>query len=144
MNNFDERQALIRGKVFTHMYIIIVVLLFLNAILYSLGIIWADGFHSSILILMLATAIGSVEAIIRDVYFKSTRESFLAWFFAGNGTYLFISSVMHRNESYISGGELTNNGFSLILSIIFIIIGGSGIIKYLLSKRKERREEGEQ
>lgn len=142
MNNFDERQVLIRGKIFMHMYIILVIFLFFNALLYSFDIIWINGFHSSILITMIATAIGSVEAIVRDVYFKNTRESFLALSLLVIGTSLFILSIMHiiDGASIISDGELTQEGFSFILSLTILSIGISGVLKFLINKKKEHRE----
>ena len=143
MNNFDERQDLIRGKIFTHMFIIMAVLLFLNAFLNSIDIIWADGFHSSILILMAATMIGSIEMIVRDVYFRNKRESLMAWFFVGIGIFLFILSVRHMigGESIISGGTITDEGFSFILSVIFLSIGAIGAIKFLIDRKRERKGE---
>ena len=65
---FDERQLWIRGNIFQHMVIIFVVLLFINAFLSSNGIIWANGFHSSIIIILISGAVGSIEMIFREVY----------------------------------------------------------------------------
>ena len=139
---FDERQNFIRGKVFYHMYIITAILLLLNAFLNSSDIVWADGFYSSIIILMTATAIGSVEAIVRDAYFVKPMGIWISVVMTLCGIMLIISSLMlifRGGRSLLLDGQLTHEGFSLIMSVLILIIGGSGIIK-LISENLNKNE----
>ena len=145
MNNkkFDERQIYIRGKVFYHIYIILAVLLLLNAFLISSDIVWADGFYSSIIILMTATAIGSVEAIIRDAYFVKPTGHVISVIVILCGIMLIIATVVQivDGDALLSNGQLTQEGFSLIMSILFFTIGGSGIIKSIYDKFTKSEKE---
>jgi hypothetical protein len=68
---FDERQLLIRGKVFFHGFMALTILLLINAWLQSFGILWASGFQQHVVILMIAVTVTSVEAILRGAYFVS-------------------------------------------------------------------------
>ena len=144
MNNkeFDERQNFIRGKIFYHMYIILAILLLLNAFLTDSGIAWADGFCSSIIILMTATAIGSVEAIVRGVYFVNPRRIVISVIMTLCGIMLIIATFVQfiDGDTVLSNGQLTQEGFFLIMSILFSVIGISGIIKTIYDKFNKSEE----
>lgn len=131
---FDERQLWIRGNIFQHMVIVFVILLFLNAFLSSYDIIWADGFHSSIIIILAAVAVGSVEMIFREVYFtNSIQQIFLIILIAGCALFTLILNILHTmdGEKIISDGTLTDTGGFLIMSVLMLNIGLSGLIKMI-------------
>jgi len=143
MNNkkFDERQLWIRGNIFQHMVIIFVVLLFINAFLVSNDIIWADGFHSSIIIILSGIMVGSVEMIFKEAYFTNLiQQIFLIVLIGGLALLTLILNILHiiDGEKIISEGSLTDTGGLLIMSVLMLIIGLSGIIKLLSDKLKKK------
>ena len=142
-NKFDERQLWIRGNIFKHMYLATAVLLILNAFLMSHDIIWADGFHSSIIILLAVTAIGSIEAIVREAFFEKSRQPVIAVILVISSTLAFIGSIRHliNGDKIISNGALNDNGGFLVMAILEFIIGLGVIIKLLHDKFRKNREE---
>ena len=147
MNNnkkFDERQLWIRGNIFQHMVIIFVVLLFINAFLTSYDIIWANGFHSSIIIILIAGAIGSIEMIFRGVYSPDVKmQIFVISVIGGSSLVSLILNIIHviNGEELILNGILTDNGGFLIMSVFIFSIGLCGLIKLLFDKFKKKEKE---
>jgi hypothetical protein len=136
---FDERQLYIRGKVFFHGMITSLILLLINALLHSFGIVWANGFHQNVLIVTITATVISVEAILRDAYFGigDTRKPIIAIFsFASLILIIFIVRDIVQGNSFFENGQLTSNGFSLIFNIMPISIAVCGIYKEITEKRK--------
>ena len=146
MNNkkFDERQLWIRGNIFKHMVIIFVVLLFINAFLSGNDIIWANGFHSSIIIILISGAVGSIEMIFREVYSVDYKQQlFLISVIGGTSLVSLILNIIHviNGEELILNGILTDNGGFLIMSVLIFSIGLCGAIKLLSDKLKKKEKE---
>ena len=143
MNNYDERQILIKNKIFMRAYFIVLVLLLANAFLHSYDIIWADGFISSVIISVLSLVISGSEAIVRDVFFTKPREKAAFLLFPELGIVLLVLNITHVNdgEKIISDGALTRTGCSIVVSVLFIIIGVVAGIKFVRDKLREKGGE---
>ena len=143
MNNYDERQILIKGKIFMHSYYILIALLFINAFLNSFDIMWADGFHSSIIIAMLSLVISSSEGIIKDVFFIKPKERFAFFVLPALGIYLLVLNIAHINDGdkIIAAGTVTRTGCSIITSVLLIIMGVIAGIKFARDKLSNNGEE---
>ena len=139
---FDERQIQIRGQVFFHGFITVVVLLLINAVLQDIGVVWASGFHQNILILMLASTVVSTEAILRGAYFgKGESRRMVICVIGFPAIVLWAINFLHifQGSAVLEDGTLTRDGFSLTLAAFFTMISVSGLIKIIM----ERREKNE-
>ncbi|MCL2772444.1 MAG: hypothetical protein FWD71_03755 [Oscillospiraceae bacterium] len=146
MNNikkFDERQLWIRGNIFKHMFFTMGALVMLNAFLASLDIIWADGFYMNLLIFFAAIAAGSVEMIFRDVYItRPMQQRIIMAVMLLIGLFIFVVHIwqLFYGEPILVSGVLTDNGGSLIMSVLVLAIGVSLAVKLLRDKFKKDRE----
>ena len=139
--NFDERQLQIRGDAFRHGFLAAVFTLGINAVLNNFGIVWAEGFHQNILILMLIVTIVSMEFILRGAYFgKDVKPGLISGIFVGCSACLIILNIKHfiDGEVYIENGMLARGGGSLIMCILVTINACTGLIQYFRNKNQER------
>ena len=146
MNNFDERQVLIKLSIMKHMFWILFAGVFVNAFLARfLDIIWADAFHVNSLIGFAAIAVGSIEMIFREVYFTHSKQQWIIILFGVCGTYLFIANIIHLSdgEAFISDGALSERGGSFIFSLMMLSMGIGGGIKFARDKLKKNSGEEE-
>lgn len=145
MNKFDERQLWIRGNIFMRIIFYYVVLLLANAWLADNNIFWAGGFYTNLLILITPIAAGSVEMIWRGVYFSHTAKS-SAIFMTIMGIVVAIGltfSIVHiaQGETLVADSILTEEGASLILFLLFLIIVGSSAAKWIIESRRAKKAE---
>ena len=138
-NKFDEHQFRVRGNIFLRIVIYYVVLLLANAWLADNGIVWAGGFYTNILILMLPIAIGSVEMILRGVYFPLQNRGI--WIIAILGLASLAGLIltvidMIKGEALVTGGALTDTGCQLAVTLCVLLIALCGIIKWLAMRRR--------
>jgi hypothetical protein len=139
---FDERQLQIRGQVFFHGFITALTLLLINAILQDRGIIWANGFHQNILIMILASTVTSVEAILRSAFFGKGKSRWMViGVFGLLSLVLWVLNVQHiiQGSTVVENNMLTQIGFSLVLAALFTIMTIAGVLKETLDKYQERK-----
>lgn len=145
MNNckFDERQLFIRGNIFKHMTVILVTLLICNALLLSSGLIWADAWHSNMIIVMIAVAAGSNEMIFKEVYSSRTgiqsRMIILigASSIIGSGWWLVRIS---QGAKIVAESQLTDVGGNFVMMLLTLSIFIGFIIKLEIKKREHLEE----
>ena len=138
--DFDERQMQIRGQVFFHGFILALVLLLINAVLQSNGVVWASGFHQNVILMVLISTVAALEAIIRGVYFGNgkTRWTILGTF-GLLSIFLWVLNIQHiiQGSSVFEDRALTSNGFSVALAIMFSLTTVVGLIVEIRDKRKD-------
>ena len=138
---YDERQLQIHGKIYKRGFYIISVLLALNAILSTRGIIWAPIFEQNIIILMLASTIIEIEALIRGVYFGKNNKGLVFLFIIGITVGLIANLFIGTEEIRTDDNEYLlsqNMTFSilLILMTIYLIVGLIQFIRYKNSEKE--------
>lgn len=141
--NFDERQLFIRGNIFKHMTITFVVLLFVNAFLISSGIVWADAFHSNMIIVLIAAAIGSNEMIFKEVYAsKSGMQNRMVILIGVISAVCLIRTILYfaQGDRIIQANQLTDTGGIFVMSLLLFSIFLGFIIKTII-KRAGKLEE---
>ncbi|MDR3224720.1 MAG: DUF799 domain-containing protein [Clostridiales Family XIII bacterium] len=140
---FDERQLWIRGNVFQHAFFAQVLLLLLNALITSNGVVWADNFYMNLILLFVPVVICSLELIFRDVYIQTKiRRAIIIGIFSAGALFGAIPRLvdLSKGESLWASGKLTHNGGGFVVSLLFAIIAGSLIIKTVMDKYAEQTE----
>jgi len=138
--DFDERQMQIRGQVFFHGFILALVLLLLNAVLQSNGVVWASGFHQNVILMVLISTITALEAIIRDVYLGNGKTRWITLgVFGLLSVFLWVLNIQHilKGSVILEDRALTSNGFSVVLAIMFSLTTVIGVIVEIKGKRKD-------
>ena len=136
---FDERQLQIRGKVYFHGFVTALILLLLNAFLQDMGVVWASGYNQNFLIVMLTITVTGIESILRGAYFvRGKSRNMIIGLFAFLSLVLIAFNIKHliRGEALITGGVLTDNGFSLALAIMFTLLTIVAIAKEIVERRE--------
>jgi hypothetical protein len=134
---FDERQLWIRGNIFKHMVFFMGGLLLLNAGLAGEGIAWADGFSANLLLFAVPLAAGSVEMILRGVYFTGNagRLALTALLGVSSLTALLLSL---SGGALIDGGQLTERGCGAAVGLLLFLVAATAALRTLWD-RKERK-----
>jgi hypothetical protein len=135
---FDERQLQIRGDIFKHGFLIAGALMLLNAFLQGEGIEWANGFQRNVLMFILASTVVSIEFHLRGVYFGKggRRKAFIA-IFGFCSVFLLVLSVIHyvQGEKFVADYRLTDNGFSIVCGIVFLLNTICAIVQLFREKQ---------
>ncbi|MDR0396695.1 MAG: hypothetical protein LBH66_05275 [Oscillospiraceae bacterium] len=66
-NGMDERQTYLSGRMYKHVAVYLSVLTLANGLLADSGVVWADGFMASLLILYAAYMAGVVEKAFQGI-----------------------------------------------------------------------------
>jgi len=146
---FDERQLWIRGNIFQRMFLIIAVLVLINALLDKSDIVWADNFYSNLIILFVSVAFGSLEMIFREVYFVNMRQRWIFIMFGIDGLIILAINIkfLITGDAFVSNNSLTTTGSSFIFALLILSIGIGGAVKTIFdklnNKEKEENEEKE-
>ena len=134
--NFDERQLKIRGNIYKHTLLIIVALLMLDAFLKDSGCVYATSFQSDFIIIMITAMIGGVEMIFFDVYYPNKKMKAL-FYIIGAILTIGIIRIFIEKRSLVLNGAITDNGFSVIISLCALIICIASIVKSVIYKKLE-------
>ena len=135
MNNkrLDERQLLIRDRIYKHMFLILICLTFFNANILNLKFI--DGYSSSMIILFATLAFGNIEMIIKNVYIDNLKEQLGYIIVSILAVIALILDIFYiiNGDKIILDGSLSRTGGRLITDIL-MLIGQSCIpIKIILN-----------
>ncbi|MCL2387432.1 MAG: hypothetical protein FWC89_07790 [Defluviitaleaceae bacterium] len=139
--NFDERQLQIIGKVYYRGFIIALLLLLANGILQIQGIVWAQAYAQTLIIMVLIQTIVSVDAIFRGVYFGKKRV--VRWLIISTYaiTSLFLWSFgiwsLSSNSMLCDCNMLTITGFIIVIATLLTITTTAGIINEVMENRKK-------
>lgn len=131
MEKFDERQVLVRGRIMTQSFVLVLALLLVSAFISDMGIYDIEkniGFSDyAIDLICIAMTYASCSLILRDAYiglFSQKRAKCAMWIFILLSAVLVFLNILHLLE----GEPVTLN--SVITLIMVISIASS-----LFSKR---------
>lgn len=139
-DDLDERQLWIRGNVYKHMTAIMMVMLFINAFLTRWEITWAEGMYPSLITVLFAVAVGSLEMIFSDSYFPRGVHSTVWMSVIGlTATVSIVIAFVDyaRGDKFIAAGRLTANGGFLIMALLLFSIFAGFAVKSAMNKRNE-------
>ncbi len=143
--DMDERQQLLRGKVFQHTVALLFVLLMANGLAKSAGVTWAEGMWENLLIMWAGMALAMYEFILRGIMSVGSRLSRILFPFEGIvGLILTVGCSYHifsGGEAMIANGMLTSAGGELIEGCVMLSIGLVFLGRLLYDKGRENVEE---
>lgn len=139
-NKFDERQLLVRGKVFMFGFIYLGIYMLLNALIRDNGILWADEPTAAVLGIMSAVCICSVILILKDAYSAPNSNM---WTVAV--VIMSIAAVVSLLcgidgwivNGFVEKGTITIAARTTLLGVFFLIISCVYWVKKFLDKREE-------
>ena len=138
-DNLNEQQLQIRARVYLHCLIAALALLVVNACLQLKEIIWADGFHQNLIIIILVFTIGCAEAIQRDIVSFKNKHHYgfigaisIFWLFS----FLSICRRLTLEESLIQNNGLSSLGSGLVMLALLSFVMLYWIIRQIIRKRK--------
>jgi hypothetical protein len=146
--SFDERQQWLRAEAMKHGLLFMGLMILLDAflksdIITSEGITLVEGMWGNILIVVLTITICQIEMILRGaINLDDRRNRIMNYFYTVIGIVLLVWITL---EHFISGTPLfhlktlTGDGTELFMSICWLLIGITGIIK----SRQPGYEEGQ-
>ena len=132
---FDERQLMIRSKVFAKMWVVTAVLLFLCALIESLlEVQWAAQWQIYIIIAAASLTYGGIELLLRGAAY-SEKTGKIGW--AGPyfiGICALVGAVLRivgfaKGDQFVSSGIMTEDGGFLIIDLLLLVLGAVGVIK---------------
>lgn len=143
MKKFDERQAILRGKIFMQIFFITAALLLLNAFLVDFGYNIAEGMWSYVFILAIPLSIGIIEMVWLDILSTNSIQKFTACIVTGlSGLVLFILSIIDLIKSggvFFANKALSENGASLLIGIFYTGILVSFLLKLYIEKKEIKK-----
>lgn len=148
-NNYsiDERQILIRGNIYKHMFILMGVLFLLDALVKDFNFIWVEGIYSSILIVIFSIMVGSIEMILKNVYFtEGSRQKYFVLLLGGISIVsciLTIIEMINQKGNIILNGKLSKDGAFLSISGSILIIAVIFVIQQFRNSKLEEQQDNE-
>jgi hypothetical protein len=136
-NHFDERQLKIRGDVFQQGFILLIALLFINSYLTDMGIIWAEGMWSGILIPLFAVTFCSIELILRGVYQANGKTQVATWLLGALSIAMLGFAIfdLFSGNGFVTDGHLTKNGVYFVMDLMFVANFATFLFKKMWAKR---------
>ena len=142
MKQFDERQLQIRGQIFFHGLLVILVMMLINGFLQANTIAWANGFDQNILIIIATVMVVSIEAILRGAFFgqRQTHWPMIGIYgICAAVIVVFYAVRFIQGASFLEDGGLSNYGANFTMGFMLAITTIIGICKEL-SDRHEKPE----
>lgn len=141
--DFDERQLKIRGAVYLHTLIVMVLLILVNAFLRMNGLVWADELYQALLLIMVPVTVGSVELICKDAYIGVRRSYGAMILLLGLcgivGFFPPLFSILSGKDGFVVNGAFTSDGQRMMVSFCCLIISSVFVARYFY----ERHQQGE-
>ncbi|HEX3037957.1 MAG TPA: hypothetical protein VHO94_03075 [Oscillospiraceae bacterium] len=136
---YDERQLIERGKIMQQSFFLLVILIFINAFLYGVAkIIWTDYFESQMIILLIPACYCTIRMIWKDAYNNIGSKFNIGPISSGILGLIIIWSNSNQmsinNMGFLSKGQLTMNGASIILGSGLVLICIAHLVKILKDK----------
>lgn len=148
---YDERQKLVRYQCFTHAFIVLAVLNFINILLCDGGegaLPWFNWWNGSLLCVILAFTAAMVEAVARDAYYPPRAKDSLLWCAldtllmlacAGAWYYSALRNCALREELLIENGILHDLLLYPATFLLLAIVPLATFIKVLISRIKAKK-----
>ena len=142
--SLDERQLWLRGNVFKHAFVFLIVALALEALCKALGVTWAQGPWEAILLIWASVALCWWEFILRDI--NPMGRSQKPFFFAMGLCGVFIvvmevASLASGRRPLLEGGMLTNSGATALIGCFMASILGAHLAKTAWDRRHPSGDE---
>lgn len=141
INEFDERQLLLRGNVFKHGFIFLIITLFFISFLENYQIMIVEGMWDNILIICIAATICLIEMTVLevfDLYNAKYRRMLILLGILGCVTLIWHIVEFVLNEySFLSGQFLSKDGAMTIMSLGWSIVG----LVYLIKRHTMKYDE---
>lgn len=141
-DNLDERQIALRGKIFQHSFVVMMLLLFTNV---CLSMIFELPQLDSYIIIAISLASIDIEMIYYEIYPISYQVQRRIFILCGiTGIFLMILSA---NHIFIEGNPIFNNytfsqfGVNFIVGFCFTLILGAYIIRLLVNRKNNIENE---
>jgi len=125
---FDERQVAIRGSIYKHCLMVMGMLLLLHMVLQLSGLPLMDSVDADLFMVMFTTMVGSIEMIVKEVYWSEKQRVSLPWIISILALLAALSLVMTvyemaaRKIGFISNGVITHDGATLIFGGCILLI----------------------
>lgn len=142
-SKLDERQLLLRGNALKHGFILIVILLLIDAFLKDLGIVLIEGMWGNILIIVISSCVCLNEMVINDsMNIEEKSERMLVLLLGIGGLILFVWGIIDlviRPSKIILKGSLSKQGAEMFMAIAW----SSVLITYLFKRKKLKQLDEE-
>lgn len=131
----DERQLALRNKFGFQSFLLLMVLILIEAFLREEGIIFADPFNSALLTILIAAIYNSIRGLIADVYARNYKSTIKITYplLIFDLFVLITNSVRDGNFHLIYNGKITSIAIFLF-AFIFLSIH---TIIYTIKYKKE-------
>ena len=143
-SNLDERQLWLRGNVFKHAFVFLIVALALEALCKSFGITWAQGPGEAILLIWGSVALCWWEFILRDIspMGRSQKTFFFAMGLCGLCIVVMeLASLAAGRGPLLEEAMLTSAGATTLIGCLMASILGVYLAKSLRDKRRPAGDE---
>ena len=145
---YDEREMLIRNRVFKHGFIFLIALLIFDFLLKSQEIALAQGLWNNLVYIMAALAFVVIEFNLRGVYFspKDNPKQMLfiiAFYNVGVGVFTFMRIRHIREIPFIEEGQLTWSGALTITIALAMFVSLFVAARAIIVIRNNRNLEEE-
>lgn len=142
-SKLDERQLLLRGNALKHVFILVIILLLVDAFLKDLEIVLVKGIWANILIIVISSCVCLNEMIINDsMNIEEKSERILVLLIGIGGLILFVWGIVDfviNPSKIILEGSLSKQGIEMLMAIAWSSI----LITYLLKKKKLKQLDKE-
>ena len=142
--NLDERQLLVRGKIFMHTTFVFVGLLLLEIILQGIWqITFFDGIWSKVMIILFANSAMSSEMVWRDVHPLPLKPKIvLHTILEVMGIIIIIAAIVEftNGANFTAEKALSETAAMLLMGVLFLCGGVIYFIKELKTKSKKEEE----
>jgi hypothetical protein len=143
---YDERQLIERGKIMQQSFILLIILEFVNAVLYGeCNIIWADIFDSQLLIITIAGCYCTIRMILKDAYNNIGSRLHIGLIISGiTGLIVIWSNTMQMirgRTGFVLDGKLTSNGAMIIIFSGMLLNCIVHLIKVYKDKKADLTED---
>lgn len=132
----DERQVWVRGKIFKHSFILMMVLLLAKAFLNDYGIKLVEGMWAEIFIVVFVSGVCIIESVCRDAFDINCKRTSAVMIMLGVlAVALMGFGVYHaavKGEPLAADGVLLENGAMLLYDLIWM----SASVLYFVKKVK--------
>lgn len=133
-HQLDERQIYLRGTTFRNIYVILIAYLIIDAFLQSNGIKLVEGIWGNITIVVLTSAYGIIDMILREIVDLEERSNrFLFGILGVLGIFLFVMGIIEgvilKQWSFFNGSSFSEEGVRFLFGIAWMLVGIAWLYK---------------
>lgn len=138
---YDERQKLVRGKVFTFAWIYTLCFFMVNAFIFEAGYQWCSNLNLAFLGVLISLEISYAILIIENAYTHIGKSKTIDLFgmFGIILLYIFGTTKDIKQYGFINDGKLTTGSCYLIVIPLFLLNMVLIIIDYKKDKKENKK-----